>query len=134
VISHITSAKRGGERASAAVEFALVLPLLLILALAIVQVAILVKDELVVVEAARAGARQAAVVSDDDSARQSAVGAATSLDPERIDVTVARDGGAGSPATVTVAYHAPIAVPLVAWLFPQTVELTASAVMRQETG
>ena len=49
------------ERGSAAVEFALVLPILLLLALALVQVGLLVRDQLILVEAARAGARQAAV-------------------------------------------------------------------------
>ena len=41
-----------GERASAAVEFALVLPLILIMSLALVQVGLLVKDQLVVLGAA----------------------------------------------------------------------------------
>jgi Flp pilus assembly protein TadG len=54
-----------GERASAAVEFALVLPLVFIMALALVQVGLIVKDQLVVEEAARAGAREAAVTTDD---------------------------------------------------------------------
>ena len=64
--------KRPRERGSAAVEFALVLPLVLILALALLQVGLLVKDGLVVQEAARAGARQAAVTADDASAKQAA--------------------------------------------------------------
>ena len=50
-------------RGSAAVEFALVLPLLLVVGLALLQVGLLTKDQLIVQEAARAGARQAAVRS-----------------------------------------------------------------------
>ena len=42
---------------SAAVEFALVLPLVLVMALALVQVGLLVRDRLLVESAARAGAR-----------------------------------------------------------------------------
>ena len=99
------------ERGSAAVEFALVLPLVLILALALVQVGLLVKDGLVVQEAARAGARQAAVTNDDQSARQAVLDAAASLDPARIDVSITRSEGAGSPVTVGVVYHAPVSVP-----------------------
>jgi Flp pilus assembly protein TadG len=125
---------RWGQRGSAAVEFALVLPLLLIITLALVQVGLLVKDQLVVQEAARAAARQAAVSTDDDSARQAAFAAAGSLDPNRLDVAIERQGGAGTPATVTVHYRAPIAVPAVGWLFPSEVDLEGAAVMRQETG
>jgi Flp pilus assembly protein TadG len=134
VKNHGSKSTRERERASAAVEFALVLPLVLIMTLALVQVGLLVKDQLVVEEAARAGARQAAVSTDDGWARQAAVDAAVSLDPNRLDVSVQRGGGGGAANSVLVIYHAPIAVPLVAWLFPARVDLQATAVMRQEGG
>jgi Flp pilus assembly protein TadG len=124
----------GGLRGSAAVEFALVLPLLLVLALTILEVALLTKDQLIVQGAARAGAREAAVTTDDASAQRSALDAAVGLTGARLDVLVRRDGGVGGPVTVTVTYHASIAVTLVAWLFPDRVDLSASATMRQETG
>jgi hypothetical protein len=123
-----------GERASAAVEFALVLPLVLIMGLALLQVGLLVKDQLVLQGSARAGARQGAVSTDDAEARQAAIDAAASLDSEHLEVSVTREGGGGSPVTVVTVYHAPLIVPLVDWLFPSVVDLTASAVMRQETG
>ncbi|TMK85657.1 MAG: hypothetical protein E6G44_06340 [Actinobacteria bacterium] len=125
---------RQGERGSAAVEFVLVLPLVLVMSLAIVQVGLLVKDQLVVTEAARAGAREAAVTLDDDRVRQAAIDAGATLDPTRVEVSIAREGGAGSPVTVTVDYDDAIVVPLVTWLFPDSVGLSATAVMRQETG
>jgi Flp pilus assembly protein TadG len=126
-------AQRTEEQGSSAVEFALVLPLVLIIALALVQVGILVKDGLVVQEAARAGARQAAVTADDASARQAAVDAATGLDLTRLEVSISRAEGSGSPVTVEVRYHAPVAVPLVDWLFRSAIDLSGTAVMRQET-
>ena len=46
------------ERGTAAVEFALVLPLVLVVALALVQTGLLVRDRLLVEAAARAGARK----------------------------------------------------------------------------
>jgi Flp pilus assembly protein TadG len=49
--------RREGERGSAALEFAMVLPMLLIVTLALVQAGLFVRDQLVLVEAARAGAR-----------------------------------------------------------------------------
>jgi Flp pilus assembly protein TadG len=48
---------RPSERGTAAVEFALVLPLVLVVTLALVQTGLLVRDRLLVEAAARAGAR-----------------------------------------------------------------------------
>jgi Flp pilus assembly protein TadG len=127
---------RGGQRGSAAVEFALVLPLILVMALALVQVGLLVKDQLVLDGSSRAGAREAAVTSDDGRARQAAVDAASAggLGTDGLTVTIEREGGTGSPVKVTVSYHDPIVVPLVDWLFPAAVDLSAVATMRQEGG
>jgi Flp pilus assembly protein TadG len=123
-----------GERASASVEFALVLPLVLIMGLALLQVGLLIKNQLVVEGSARAGARQGAVTTDDAEVARAAELAAVSLDVGRLEAFVQRDGGAGTPVTVRVVYHAPVNVPVVAWLFPDTIDLEAVAVMRQETG
>jgi len=125
---------REGSRGSATLEFALVLPIVLVMVLAVVQVGVLIKDQLVVVESARAGAREASVNPDDGAAAQAATDAASSLDPARLDVGVQRQGGAGTAVSVAVTYHAPVAIPVVAWLFPSTIDLAATAVMRQETG
>jgi hypothetical protein len=102
--------------------------------LALLQVGLYVKDRLVLEGAARAGARHGAVSTDEAEVRQKAIDSAASLDPDLLDVTVRREGGTGDPVTVTIVYHAPIVVPLVEWLFPSVVDLTATAVMRQETG
>lgn len=104
------------------------------MALALLQVGLLVKDQLVVEGSARAGARQGAVTTDDGEVALAVEKAAVSLDTERLELSVERDGGAGSPVTVKVVYHAPIEIPLVTWLFPDAIDLGATAVMRQETG
>ena len=133
-MSRMGHLKDRGECGSAAVEFALVLPLVLLMALALVQVGLLVKDQIVVEEAARAGARQAAVTTDDQETRDAVVAAAVSLDAEELDVSVDREDGAGSAVTVTVVYHAAIDIPLVSWLFPNSVDISGVATMRQEVG
>ncbi|CAN5353354.1 hypothetical protein BH20ACT24_BH20ACT24_13830 [soil metagenome] len=104
------------------------------MALALVQVGLLVKDQLIVVGAARAGAREAAVTSDDASVTQAVLDAAPSLDPARVEVRVAREGGVGTAANVQVTYHASVAIPLVQWLFPSSIDLSGTGTMRQETG
>jgi len=120
-------------RGSAAVEFALVLPLILTLALALLQVGLLVKDQMVVQEASRAGARQASVSRDDASVDNAVSEAAAGLDPAAITTSVRRSPGEGTPVTVRVAYEAPITLPIVGWLFPNVVRLSAEVTMRQET-
>ncbi len=119
---------------SATVEFALVLPLLLVLALATLQVALLVKDQLVVQGAARAGAREAAVSTDDGLVRQAVFDAAPGVDGSRVDVVVDRDGPPLGEVSVRVTYHDAVVVPAVGWLFPSAVDLSAAAVMQAETG
>jgi Flp pilus assembly protein TadG len=114
------------------VEFALVLPIMLLICLAFLQVGILAGDELLVVHASRAGARQAAVDSDDGTIRPAVEAAAPGLDPAGLDVVIERSSGWGSPVRVTVAYDAPIAVPIAGLFLPPEVRLNASTVMRQE--
>jgi hypothetical protein len=121
-------------RGTAAVEFALVLPLVLIVALALVQTGLLVRDRLLVEAAARAGARAAAVHDDQAAIREAAARAAPSLDDAALDLVVNREGGRGDPVTVAVRYMAPVRVPFVGWLFRGSVGMSASTTARQEFG
>lgn len=115
------------------VEFALVLPIVLVLALSVMQVGLLARDRLAVAEAARAGAREAAVGPDDDAVRAAALSAG-GLDPAATEVAIERSGGRGLPVSVTVRYAAPVRVPLLDRLFPPSVTLSARVVNRQEYG
>ncbi len=121
-----------GEPGQAAVELALVLPILLLAVLAVVQVGLFARDRLVLEQASRAGAREAAVTPDEEAIRRAVLAAAPGLDPDRIAVAVAWTGSAGEPVTVSLRYPDPVRVPFVGWLFPPTVELRAAATLRQE--
>ena len=122
------------QRGTAAVEFALVMPLLLVIALALVQVGLVVRDRLLVESAARAGARAASVADDPAGIRAAVTGAAPSLDAGAFRVGVSRAGGQGDPVTVWVGYTAALRVPFVGWLFDRGggVHLDATATDRQE--
>src|SRR5436309_11926952 len=85
-----------GSIGSATVEFALVLPLVLVVVLALVQVGLLVRDRLLVEAAARAAARAAAVQDDPDAITSAALAAAPGLDPARASVETTRVGERGS--------------------------------------
>jgi|SRR5919108_5370279 Flp pilus assembly protein TadG len=122
------------ERGTAAVEFALVLPLVMIVALALVQTGLLVRDRLLVEAAARAAARAAAVTDDAAAIREAALGAAPSLDGAALVVSAERQGVRGAPVTASVGYRAVVRVPFVTWLFGASVAMGSSATARQEFG
>ena len=86
---------RAHARGSAAVEFALVLPLVLVVLLALVQVGLFVRDRQLVEAAARAGARTAAVEADDAAVRVASLAAAPGLDPARAAIDVDANGNQG---------------------------------------
>lgn len=108
------------------------MPILLLAVLAVVQVGLFARDRLVLEQASRAGAREAAVTPDEEAIRRAVLAAAPGLDPGGIGVAVVRAGSAGDPVTVSLRYPDPVRVPFVGWLFPPTVELRAAATVRQE--
>jgi hypothetical protein len=122
------------QAGSAAVEFALVLPLLLVVGLGLVQVGLLLDDRLLVEEAARAAARQASIDADPASVLAAAWGAAPSLGLSPGDVHVRRAGSLGEPVSVDITYSAPVRVPFVSWLLGRRVQMHATTTDRQEFG
>jgi len=125
VIRSLGRAPRG-EPGQATVEFALVLPLLLMAMLALIQVGLLVRDHLAVVHAAREAAREASVAPDPDRAVQAARRTLPGA-----DVDVGARPEVGGSIAVDVRYRSVTDVPLVGLLFPDP-ELHARAVMRVE--
>ena len=107
-------------------EFAFLLPLIVLAALAVIQVGLVVRDQLGVVHAAREAARAASVDRDPTAA----VRAAQRTLPGA-DVDVSTRPRVGAEITVTVEYHSTTDVPLVGVLFPDP-DLHASATMRVE--
>ncbi len=118
-----------GDEGQAAVELVLVLPLVLLVALAALQVALVARDQVLVVHAAREGARQAAVGATDDEVVRAAA-AATGLTAGQLRILTERAVGAGR-VRVVATYLAPTDVPLVGDLVG-SVALRASVSMRLE--
>jgi Flp pilus assembly protein TadG len=99
------------EDGQALVELAFVLPILVAVMLGIVQFGIIFNNYVTMTDAARAGARKAAVsrfVEDDGAAAKAVVYAdATSLDADQLDVSVDASpdwATAGGDVTVTASY------------------------------
>lgn len=98
------------ERGQAIVEFAFVVPLLIVLVLGITQMAVTYNHYLTITDAARVGARDAAVgrfsgVTPGD-VQQSVLAAAADLDPDQVQVSAVNPdwNQSGSDVTVTVSY------------------------------
>jgi Flp pilus assembly protein TadG len=123
-----------GERGTATVEFALILPLLLLVLLALVQTAIFVRDRLLVESATHAAVRAAAVQLEETAVREAVQAAAPGLDPAALGVVVERGGTRGDPVKVSVSYPALVRVPMIAWLLPSGITMHAEATARQEFG
>jgi uncharacterized protein (UPF0333 family) len=119
-------APRARERGQATVEFALVLPVLVLALLAVLQVALVVRDRIAVVHAAREAARAASVDPDPGRAQRAAHRTLPGA-----DVHVGRRGRIGEPVTVVVTYKSTTELPLVGPLFPDPT-LRSRAVMRVE--
>lgn len=123
--------RRGrGDEGQAAVELALVLPLVVALLLVVVQVGLIVRAQVLVTHAAREAARAAAVDPAPGAARDAAVASST-LDPARLQVSEDGRGPEGSRVSVHLTYRVPTDVPLVGALFGD-IELGATATMRVE--
>ncbi|MCJ7832536.1 MAG: hypothetical protein MUP92_03705 [Actinobacteria bacterium] len=104
----------------------------MVLLLAVIQLGLVLRDQLVLVDAARAGAREASVVADDPRVRSAVATAAVGLDPGSMQVSISREGAQGAPVTVRVSYSRVTEVPLVGALLPASVQMSAEATMRQE--
>jgi Flp pilus assembly protein TadG len=89
-------------------EFALVLPILALLLFAVIQFGILWNNYVTVTDAARAGARKAAVGrfvgNPAGTAQQAARDSAKNLDQSRLTVSVSSTWQSGDPVTVTTSY------------------------------
>ncbi len=122
--------RENGDEGQAAVELALVLPLVAILLLALVQVGLIVRDQILVIHAAREAAREAAVDAGADVPARAAAASST-LDAGRLQVESSDRGEPGSRVEIHVRYRAPTDVPLVGGAIPD-ITLEASATMRVE--
>jgi Flp pilus assembly protein TadG len=125
------AARRGGsDGGQATVELALVLPLVALLLLALVQAALVVRDQILVTHAAREAVRAAAVDAD-PAAPDLAARAAGPLAADGLSVEVSGRGRVGSRVRAVVRYRTPSRLPLVGHLIGDLV-LSDSATMRVE--
>jgi len=123
---------RRGDQGQSTVEFALVLPLVVLVVLFIVQAGLVARDQLLVSHAAREAARAAAVSdSDRPSAATMAARQAGNLDAERVSATTTMVDGDAS-VRVLISYRSITGIPIIGSLVPD-IDLESTVVMRVES-
>ncbi len=108
---------RRNESGQTLTEFALVLPLLAFLLFAVIQFGIVFNHYVTITDAARAGARKAAVSKDESNpaavAEDTARGSAQNLDQDQMGVSVSASPAWEHTADVTVTVTYPYQISLV---------------------
>ncbi len=120
--------RRRGTEGQAAVELALLLPLLAVMALFLAQIALTARDQIMVMHGAREAARAVAVSGDASRARPAAL-EASRLDPHRTRVRVTELPPAN--VSVRVEYRSPVRFAVLSAVVGD-LALAGEAVMRAE--
>jgi Flp pilus assembly protein TadG len=124
---------RRGDGGQATVELALVLPVFVMLLLLLVQVGVLVRDQVLVIHAAREGARAAAVTGASADAAEKAALAVVGLPLRTTDVITTPPGPKHDLVKVQVHYTDSTDIPIIGRLLGD-VQVTGTVSMRMEPG
>ncbi|HHT45777.1 MAG TPA: pilus assembly protein [Firmicutes bacterium] len=126
---------KANEKGQSLVEFALLLPILLLLLLGIIQFGIIFNGQITVTSAAREGARLAAVGADDeqvkDRVEEAAVALLLNIDRDEININRAVDGDEGK-LSVRVNGKVDIIMPLLGIYTGESFTLSSESIMRLE--
>jgi Flp pilus assembly protein TadG len=123
------------KKGQALIEFAFVIPILLLLLFGIVEFSRIFGAELVVTYSAREGARTGAVGGTDEVIRSQVQNAAVNLDPAGLVIVInpiETERTRGQQLSVEVSYPVTIVVPLISIITGDTVMVGSTCVMRIE--
>ncbi|WP_243124594.1 TadE family protein [Clostridium sp. AWRP] len=123
------------EKGQALVEFAMILPILLLLVMGIVQFGMVINSYLTIENASREGARAGIIGSTDEEIRYLIAATSPNLDPKNLTVTITPDESSrrsGDSLIVKVTYKYNLTVPIISSLFNNVIELNGQTTMRVE--
>lgn len=130
----ITLQRLKNQKGQSLVEFALILPILLLLVMAILQFAMMLNSYLTIENASREGARAGIVGSSDAEIEQLIITTSPSLDSENLTVRITpgeTDRKSGDTLTVNVTYNYEFIVPIISSILSNVV-LNGQTSMRVE--
>jgi len=128
-------AKIKDQRGQAIVEMALVLPILLLIVFGIIEFGRLYACDLAINNAAREGARAAALGAPDEDITIIVKDRCSFLDPTKLVIEVAPvplERASGNPVNINVGYPVEINAPIISTIIGNPVQLSARVSMRVE--
>lgn len=123
------------QKGQALVEFAIVLPILLMLVMGIIQFGMMLNSYLAIENASREGARAGIVGSADTEIESLIIASSPSLDPAYLTVSLTPSEAnrrSGDTLTVTVTYNYKFTIPIISSIFNDGKMLTGQTSMRIE--
>lgn len=123
------------QKGQALVEFAIILPVILLMVMGIVQFGMMLNSYLSITNAAREGARVGIIGSTNTEIRDAITGTSPSLQPEKMIISITPSEStrnSGDTLTVSINYDYELTVPIISNLFNNAVVLKAQTSMRIE--
>ena len=117
------------------VEFAILLPILLLIVMGIMEFGMMLNSYLTIRNASREGARAAIVGSADTATKNLILTDSPTLNASYLTVNITPSDGSrksGDPLTVDIKYNYHLTVPIISSIFGNTVMLDAQTTMRIE--
>lgn len=125
----------GNEKGQSVVEFAIILPIVVLVLMAIIEFGIMLNCYLKVENAAREGARAGIVSTSNVVIRNSIVNVSPNLKAANLQISISpaeASRKSGETLTVNVSYKYEMTVPIISNLFGKSVDLKAQTSMRIE--
>jgi Flp pilus assembly protein TadG len=123
------------KKGQAVVETALILPIIILILMGIIDFGLMFNNYLVINNAAREGARNAAVGSSDANIKNMILNMTTTLDHSKLTTTIHPAEllrKKGEEVTVTIEYDNRLITPIISAIVPNPLHLKAKTVMRIE--
>lgn len=123
------------QKGQALVEFAIILPILLMLVMGILQFGMMLNTYLTIENASREGARAGIIGSSDAEIKNLIIATSPSLDPACLTVIITPDEPnrkSGDTLTVQITYNYDLIVPIISSLFENVIVLNGQTSMRIE--
>lgn len=131
----MTRKKIRSSSGQALVEFALVLPLFLLLVFAVIEISNIGYSYVTLNNAVRSGARVASLGGVDSQVTNTISSSATLLDPNLLSITITPNEHtrrSGDQVIVNAAYEVHLTLPIISQVLPNPVTLESSLSMRME--